>query len=89
MYASVPTMSLPVLGVALAQRRDAEVEHLHPPVHDHHVPGLEIAVDDAAAVQVGERLERLREQVELAVERAARAPRVMMVSAPSSSSMVK
>ena len=47
-------------GIALFQLRQPEVEHLHPPVvADHHVPGLEIAVCDAALMRradgVGER----------------------------------
>ena len=37
--------------------REAEVEHLHPPVgRHHHVGGLEVAVDDASLVRRGERV---------------------------------
>ena len=80
-----PTIGRPARRGVRGTHGDPEVEHLHLPAHHHHVAGLEIAVDDAAPVQVGERLERLHEQVEPARraaapcaaldDRAARSPR--------------
>lgn len=55
---------------ALARRRDPEIEHPHTPVGHEHVRRLQVAVNDALPVQVRERLEHLRDQVDLRGERA-------------------
>lgn len=52
-------------ALLVAPHREAEVQHLHLPADHQHVPRLQVAVDDAAPVQVRERLERLDQQPHL------------------------
>ena len=60
------------LDVAIAQLRQAEVEHLHEVARPHHhVGGFQVAMDDAVRVCRGDGAGHLRGDGEQAVERQA------------------
>ena len=91
MYATVPTTvpasvwtirvgSAPSRTASAAQLREAEVQHLDHPVRpEHHVLGLDVAVDDPGRVRGAQRRGHLDGDVERLTQ--AEAPRQAVVAA--------
>ena len=94
MYLAVPKMSPACVAIAAigpVEAGDAEVEHLHvvgvvAAAHEHHVLGLEIAVDDALRVRLADRVADLERDVERARAAGAPAPSPLVPAAASAES---